>query len=55
MDTDYVKWLEEANKKFESCEYAFFSGTFCKCFLDGCPVLDCPGCNSYKEKPKKED
>lgn len=52
---DNAKWLDEANKKFESCAYSIIVGTACKCSLDGYPVLDCPGCKTYKERKNKED
>lgn len=48
------KYLEEANKKYESCAYACFNGSAAKCALDGYPILDCPGCKSYKTRENEE-
>lgn len=56
MSSDNAKWLDEANKKFESCVYSCKRGLGGGCVLDGYPILDCPRCNSYKEnKIKKEE
>ena len=48
------KYLEEANKKYESCAYACQKGIAGGCALDGYPVLDCPGCKQYKKRDKEE-
>ena len=50
---DYVKWLNEANKKYESCAYSCRLGVAGGCALDGYPVLDCLSCSSYKERKTK--
>lgn len=47
---DNVKWLNEAYKKFESCAFSCNLEGTARCSLDAYPVLDCPCCNSYREK-----
>jgi len=47
---DNIKWLNEANKKFESCAFSCIREWAARCFLGGYPVLDCPCCSSYKKK-----
>ena len=47
------QWLNDANAKFESCVYAYIIGTCSRCSLGGYPILDCPKCNSYKEREQK--
>lgn len=53
--SDNAKWLEEANKKYESCAYACKRGLAGGCALDGYPILDCPGCKSYREREVKNE
>ena len=55
MNNENTKWLGEATKKYESCAYACKRGLAGGCALDGYPVLDCPGCRSYKEKNTREE
>jgi len=55
MSADNAKWLEEANKKYESCTFACKKGVAGGCILDGYPILDCPGCGEYKEKEAKNE
>ena len=57
MSNDNENWLDEANKKYESCAYACKRGIAGGCVLDGYPILDCPSCKQYKERstpPKGE-
>lgn len=50
MSLDNAKWLDEANKKYESCAYSCKRGIAGGCALDGYPILDCHDCKSHKEK-----
>ena len=56
MSNENAKWLDEANKKYESCAYACKRGLAGGCTLDCYPILDCLGCKAFKEKElHKED
>lgn len=48
-------YLNDANKKYESCVYACKRGVGGGCALDGYPVIDCPRCNSYKEREETQN
>lgn len=55
MSVANAEWLDEANKKYESCAYSGMKGIAGGCVLDGYPILDCPGCKSYKEKDAENE